>query len=114
MSHHNIPLSVKVACSAFLAVIIPVYWHAYGPTNFLWFCDAALILTVAGMWLESSILISMVIRFLRVRNPYAPIKNSAALMNKIWYSPGSIILFLVYSVRQSQYIQSWQPAIAWR
>jgi hypothetical protein len=25
----------------------------------LWFCDAALILTVAGMWLESSLLISM-------------------------------------------------------
>lgn len=44
---------------AFLAVMVPIYLRAYGPTNFLWFCDAALILTVAGMWLESSLLISM-------------------------------------------------------
>jgi len=56
---HKIPLAVKVVTTAFLAVLVPVYWHTYGPTNFLWFCDAALILTVAGMWLESSLLISM-------------------------------------------------------
>ena len=56
---HKIPLATKVAGTVFLAVLVPVYWHAYGPTNFLWFCDAALLLTVAGMWLESSLLISM-------------------------------------------------------
>ena len=56
---HKIPLASKVAGTAFLAVLVPVYLHTYGPTNFLWFCDAALILTVAGMWLESSLLISM-------------------------------------------------------
>jgi len=56
---HKIPLAAKVAGTAFLAVMVPVYLHTYGPTNFLWFCDAALILTVAGMWLESSLLISM-------------------------------------------------------
>lgn len=56
---HKIPLAAKVAGTAFLAVLLPVYWRAYGPTNFLWFCDAALLLTVAGMWLESSLLISM-------------------------------------------------------
>ena len=55
----KIPLTVKVAGAAFLAVLVPVYLHTYGPANFLWFCDAALILTVAGMWLESSLLISM-------------------------------------------------------
>src|ERR1039457_6288960 len=55
----KIPLAAKVAGTAFLAVLVPVYLHTYGPTNFLWFCDAALILTVAGMWLESSLLISM-------------------------------------------------------
>ncbi|OGS49517.1 MAG: hypothetical protein A3J79_08670 [Elusimicrobia bacterium RIFOXYB2_FULL_62_6] len=53
------PLAAKAAATAFLAVLVPVYLHAYGPTNFLWFCDAALILTVAGMWLESPLLISM-------------------------------------------------------
>ena len=55
---HKIPLAAKVAATAFLAVLVPVYLHTYGPTNFLWFCDAALILTVAGMWLESPLLIS--------------------------------------------------------
>ena len=56
---HRIPLAAKWTATAFLAVLVPVYLHTYGPTNFLWFCDAALILTVAGMWLESSLLISM-------------------------------------------------------
>ena len=55
----KIPLAAKVIGAAFLAVLVPVYLHAYGPTNFLWFCDAAIILTVAGMWLESPLLISM-------------------------------------------------------
>jgi hypothetical protein len=55
---HKIPLAAKVAVTVFLAVLIPVYLHEYGPTNFLWFCDTALILTVAGVWLESSLLIS--------------------------------------------------------
>ena len=52
----KIPLAAKVIVTAFLAVLVPVYLHTYGPTNFLWFCDAALILTVAGMWLESPLL----------------------------------------------------------
>ena len=59
VQRHKIPLVAKLAGTAFLVVLIPVYWHSYGPTNFLWFCDAALILTVAGLWLESSLLISM-------------------------------------------------------
>jgi hypothetical protein len=56
---HKIPLAAKLAGTAFLAVLVPVYLCIYGPANFLWFCDAALIFTVAGMWLESSLLISM-------------------------------------------------------
>jgi hypothetical protein len=56
---NKVPLAAKMAVTAFLAVLVPVYLRTYGPTNFLWFCDAALILTVAGMWLESSLLISM-------------------------------------------------------
>ena len=55
----NVPLAAKIGATIFLAVLIPVYWQAYGPTNFLWFCDAALVLTVIGMWRESSLLISM-------------------------------------------------------
>ena len=52
-------LLVKLAYTAFMAVLIPVYLRNYGPTNFLYFCDVALLLTLAGVWLESGLLISM-------------------------------------------------------
>ncbi len=55
----KIPLLAKLIVTAFLAVMVPIYWRTYGPNNFLWFCDTALLLTVVGMWLESSLLISM-------------------------------------------------------
>jgi hypothetical protein len=56
---HKIPLAAKAAGVAFLAVLVPIYLRTYGPTNFLWFCDAALVIAVAGMCLESPLLISM-------------------------------------------------------
>ena len=56
---HRIPLGVKLAYTAFMALLIPVYWMNYGPTNFLYFCDVALLLTLVGVWTESSLLISM-------------------------------------------------------
>ena len=55
----RLPLALKLAYTAFMAVLIPVYWYYYGPTNFLYFCDVALILTLAGIWLESALLVSM-------------------------------------------------------
>ncbi len=54
-----IPLWLKLAYTVFLAVLIPVYWYHYGPTNFLYFCDIALLFTLAGIWLESPLLISL-------------------------------------------------------
>ena len=54
-----IPLWLKLMYTAFMAVLIPVYWYYYGPTNFLYFCDVALILTLVGVWTESALLISM-------------------------------------------------------
>src|ERR1044072_356834 len=56
---HRLPLAFKLAYTAFVAVLIPVYWYYYGPTNFLYFCDVALIVSLVGIWLESSLLISM-------------------------------------------------------
>ncbi len=56
---HAVPLRIKLAFSAFMAVLIPVYWANYGPTNFLYFCDMALLLTLAGVWLENPLLVSM-------------------------------------------------------
>ena len=56
---NRVPLWLKFAYTAFMIVLVPVYWHYYGPTNFLYFCDVALFLTLAGLWLDSPLLISM-------------------------------------------------------
>ena len=55
----RIPLWLKITYTAFLAVMIPVYWANYGPTNFLYFCDVALLVTLVGIWRENALLISM-------------------------------------------------------
>ena len=55
----RIALWLKLAYTAFMAVLIPVYWAHYGPTNFLYFCDVALLLTLVGVWTESARLISL-------------------------------------------------------
>lgn len=36
-----------------------MYWRAYGPANFLWFSDIALLVMVAALWLDSRLLTSM-------------------------------------------------------
>lgn len=53
------PLWLKLAYTAFMAVLVPVYWHYYGPTNFLYFCDLALLITLVGIWIESPFFVSM-------------------------------------------------------
>ncbi len=55
----TIPLSIKVAYTAMVAAILPVYAVRYGWRNFLWFSDIALIATAAALWLESALLASM-------------------------------------------------------
>lgn len=55
----KIPLTAKVLYTAFMAVLVPFYWHNYGPTNFLYFCDVALFLTLYGIWTEKSLPLSM-------------------------------------------------------
>ena len=54
-----IPLSIKVIFTAFMAVLVPFYWKSYGPSNFLYFCDVALFLTLIGVWTENKLLISL-------------------------------------------------------
>ena len=46
----RVPLPVAVGFTAFMAVLVPVYWMNYGPTNFLYFCDVALFLTLISVW----------------------------------------------------------------
>jgi hypothetical protein len=50
---------LKVPYTLFLALLLPCYWVQYGPLNFLWFCDLALLVTLAALWLESPLLASM-------------------------------------------------------
>ncbi len=56
---NRLPLWVKFAYTAFMIVLVPVYWVNYGPTNFLYFCDTALLITLIGIWIESPLLASM-------------------------------------------------------
>jgi hypothetical protein len=56
---NRLPLWLKLTYTGFMAVLVPIYWHYYGPTNFLYFCDLALIITLIGIWIESPFLISM-------------------------------------------------------
>ncbi|MGA2866849.1 MAG: hypothetical protein ABSF95_20440 [Verrucomicrobiota bacterium] len=55
----RLPWSVKLGCTAFVAVLVPVYWHNYGPANFLYFCDTALFLTLFAVWRENALAASM-------------------------------------------------------
>ena len=54
----SIPLWLKTAYTAFVAVLVPVYGIEYGLAHFLWACDIALLVTVAALWRESRLLAS--------------------------------------------------------
>ncbi len=56
--NEKIPLWFKLAYTVFCAVLIPNYLRDYGPTNFLYFCDVALLTTLVAIWIESALLIS--------------------------------------------------------
>ena len=55
----RVPLASQARLHGVHAVLVPVYWHYYGPTNFLYFCDIALIFTLIAIWPENALLISM-------------------------------------------------------
>ena len=55
----RVPLWSKLLYTAFVAVLVPYYWAAYGPTNFLYYCDLALLMTLVAIWAESPLLASM-------------------------------------------------------
>jgi hypothetical protein len=54
-----VPLPLKIGYTLFLCVLVPVYWVHWGPKNFLWFSDIALLTTGLALWLESALLASM-------------------------------------------------------
>ncbi len=59
VTSRRIPTWVKLAYSAFVAIVVPSYWVTYSPWNFLYFCDIALLVTTVAIWIESRLLVSM-------------------------------------------------------
>ena len=55
----RVPVWLKWTFTAFMMVLVPVYWVNYGPTNFIYFCDAALFLTWCAIWMDLPLLASM-------------------------------------------------------
>jgi hypothetical protein len=53
------PLWLKVGYGVAVPVIAAVYWHAYGPQNYLWLSDIALAFTAVAVWTGSRRLASM-------------------------------------------------------
>jgi hypothetical protein len=54
-----IPLGLKITYTLFVCALVPIYWRQYGPANFLWFSDIALLALVPALWLENALLVSM-------------------------------------------------------
>ncbi len=54
----RIPLWIKLLYTLFVAVLVPVYWRTT-PLVFLWFCNAAVLITLVALWLENSLLAGM-------------------------------------------------------
>ncbi|WP_035560876.1 hypothetical protein [Hymenobacter sp. IS2118] len=58
-SASRLPLWLKLVVTAFVAVLVPVYYVNYGATNFLYFCDIALLLSLISLWTEKALPASM-------------------------------------------------------
>ena len=54
-----ISLRFKIGYTLFVCLLVPIYWRQYGPANFLWFSDIALLVLVPALWLENALLVSM-------------------------------------------------------
>jgi hypothetical protein len=55
----KIPGWIKVPYTLFVLFLVPVYWGWYGPVNFLWFSNIALLTMTVALWWESRLLTSM-------------------------------------------------------
>lgn len=53
------PAWATLPYTAFVAVLVPVYWVHYGPGNFLWFSDIALFALLFSLWTGNRLAYSM-------------------------------------------------------
>ena len=54
-----IPFGLKIIYTIFVCALVPIYWRQYGPANFLWFSVIVLLALVPALWLENTLLVSM-------------------------------------------------------
>ena len=54
-----LPRGVKMLYTLFVCMLVPVYWHHYGPANFLWGSDIALFLLLVAILFETPLPASM-------------------------------------------------------
>ena len=58
-SHQRpLPLASRVLAALFLLLWFPIYWRTWGPQNFFYLCDVALILGCLGLAFRNVLLIS--------------------------------------------------------
>ncbi|GAH16531.1 unnamed protein product [marine sediment metagenome] len=50
---------MKLCYTGFIVILVPAYWWRHGSANFLWGSNVALLVTLLALWLESSLLVSM-------------------------------------------------------
>ena len=53
-----VPLWLTLTWTVAAVGILAIYWVRYGPANYLWFSDIALIGSIPALWLESGLLAS--------------------------------------------------------
>lgn len=58
-NHDLFPLWMKLVFLVFVLILLPVYKNFYGWTNFLWFSDISLFITLIAVWTENALLASM-------------------------------------------------------
>ena len=51
----RIPFAVKMLYTYYMAMLVPIYLRDYGWTNFLYFCDVALFMTLLAVWTENAL-----------------------------------------------------------
>ncbi len=54
-----VPKTLRVVYTVLAIALVPVFVVEYGPLNFLWFSNIALLATLVAMWIGSRLLLSM-------------------------------------------------------
>jgi hypothetical protein len=57
--HGRFPPWIKIPYTVFVGLLVPIYWVAHGPANFLWFSDIALFGALIALWFEHRLIASM-------------------------------------------------------